>query len=86
MRKAVIIAAIVTMFMLSGCEQIHDTEKAENQPEARMMVVDNSSSYRIYVDKETRVMYLRTKIGYGEALCVMLDADGTPALWEGEQP
>lgn len=82
MKKIIIGLALVAVLM-SGCAQ-HETEKNQ-QEENMLMVIDNSMSYRIYVDKETMVMYLRTKQGYGEALCVMVDADGKPLLWKGEQ-
>ena len=84
MKKRIAIFAVITAsFLLTACEQ-HDTEKAQQGAEQRLIVVDDSMSYRIYVDKETTVMYLRTKTGYGEGLCVMVDPDGKPLLWEGE--
>lgn len=84
MRKTILITAIGIMLMLSGCTQKqHGTEK-DQQAENLLIVIDDSMSYRIYVDKATKVMYLRTKQGYGEALCVMVDADGKPLLWRGE--
>lgn len=84
MKKTIAIFAIFTMLFLSGCDP-HETEVYQ-QEENLLIVVDDSMSYRIYVDKETKVMYLRTKQGYGEALCVMVDANGKPLLWEREQP
>lgn len=84
MKKRIAILAVITAsFLLTACRQ-HNTEKAQQGTEPRLIVVDDSMSYRIYVDKETKVMYLRTKQGYGEALCVMVDGDGKPLLWEGE--
>lgn len=84
MKKALVMIAVGVTLLMSGCSQ-HETEKNQ-QEENRLIVIDRcSNSYRIYVDKETMVMYLRTKQGYGEALCVMVDADGKPLLWKGEQ-
>lgn len=87
MKKRIAILAVITAsFLLTACER-HETEKAQQGAEARLIVVDESTmSYRIYVDKETKVMYLHTKQGYGEAVCVMVDPDGKPLLWDGEQP
>ena len=83
MKKALVMTALGVTLLMSGCTQ-HKTEKNQ-QEENRLMVIDDSMSYRIYVDKETMVMYLRTKQGYGEALCVMVDADGKPLLWKEAQ-
>ena len=38
--------------------------------------------YAILADKETKVMYMFMKTGYGGGLTVMLDSDGTPKLYE----
>ena len=84
MKKALVMTALGVTLLMSGCTQ-HETEKHQ-QEENRLMVIDDSMSYRIYVDKETMVMYLRTKQGYGEALCVMVDADGKPLLWKEAEP
>lgn len=86
MKKRIAILAVITAsFLLTACEEPHLTEKAQQGAEARLIVVDDSMSYRIYADKETKVMYLNTKQGYGEALCVMVDANGKPLLWRGEE-
>lgn len=83
--KKIIIGLALVAILMSGCDAPHATEKNQ-QEENMLMIIDESMSYRIYVDKETMVMYLRTKQGYGEALCVMVDTDGKPLLWKGEQP
>ena len=43
-----------------------------------------NDGYFILVDKETRVMYLFVKYGYGAGLEVMVDEEGKPMLYEGE--
>ena len=83
-KRIAILVVITTSFLLTACKQ-HETEMAQQGAEARLIVVDDSMTYRIYVDKETKVMYLRTKQGYGEALCVMVNPDGKPLLWRGEE-
>lgn len=85
MKKMIVIIATITVLLFTGCDGTHITE-TDQQEIARLYVIDNSMSYRIYVDKETKVMYLRTKQGSGEALCVMVDANGKPLLWGREQP
>lgn len=41
-------------------------------------------SYRIYVDKITKVMYLRNGVTYEGVFTLMVDQDGKPLLYEGE--
>lgn len=81
MKKKIMLAVIAAAVLgLVGCSE---TDRAEAPEESMMIVVDCVSDYTIYANKETKVMYLRTKCGPGEAVCVMLNADGTPQIWEG---
>ena len=48
----------------------------------RMRTLDGSLMYGIYVDDLTGVQYLRTSYG---GLCVMVDAEGKPLIWEGAE-
>lgn len=43
-----------------------------------------SKSYRIYVDKITKVMYLRNGTTFEGVFTLMVDQDGKPLLYEGE--
>lgn len=58
------------------------------QNSGRFKLIDEmymeSDGYFILVDKETRVMYLFAKYGYGAGLEVMVDEEGKPMLYEGE--
>ena len=42
------------------------------------------NSHKIYVDKETNVMYWYIYGGYHAGLTVMLNSDGTPMLYDFE--
>ena len=48
----------------------------------RMRTLDGNLMYEIYVDDLTGVQYLRTSYG---GLCVMVDAEGKPLIWEGAE-
>ena len=48
----------------------------------RMRTLDGNLMYGIYVDDLTGVQYLRTSYG---GLCVMVDAEGKPLIWEGTE-
>ena len=69
---------IFTPLFLTGCSE----ESSE---------INSNRFYTLYyndeiilVDKETKVMYLWVKKGYGAGLTVMLDVDGKPLIYDGE--
>lgn len=49
-----------------------------------MEKVEDEWGYAIYVDKDTNVMYIKGH-GGGGTFTVMLNADGTPKIWQGEE-
>ena len=49
-----------------------------------MEKVEDEWGYAIYVDKDTNVMYIKGP-GNGGTFTVMLNADGTPKIWRGEE-
>lgn len=44
-----------------------------------MEQLDHTYKYKIYVHKDTGVMYIRNNEG---GICVMVDADGKPLIYE----
>lgn len=86
-----IVAAVVVVTALSGCE---DTAAEENVENAAFQCVGSQTVegkgvqgyVYTYVHKETRVMYVAFEEFNckGVGLTVMLDADGKPLLYEGE--
>lgn len=86
-------AAVITIVAsLSGCGTIANTDITEELPNAEDRFIeirtDDSaivSLTDIYVDKETGVMYLFVKNGYGGGLTVMVDENGKPLIWKGEK-
>ena len=75
--KRVIAITILTLLTLALC----GCEKAEAGT-YRLRRLETDSSYVIYVDSLTGVQYLRT---YKGGVCVMVDAEGRPLIWEGEK-
>lgn len=74
--KRVIAITILTLLALAlyGCVKA----EAGNR---RLWLLDASPRYyEIYVDNLTGVQYLRT---YKGGVCVMVDAEGKPLIWEG---
>lgn len=75
--KRVIAITILTLLTLTLC----GCGKAEASNH-RLWVLDTGLTYEIYVDNLTGVQYLRT---YKGGVCVMVDAEGKPLIWEEEK-
>ena len=84
------VAVIMMVASLSGCGSTttNDTEKVSDVSgrfiEIRTDDTELGVFTDIYVDKETGVMYLFVKNGYGGGLTVMVDEDGKPLIWDGK--
>lgn len=75
--KRVIAITILTLLTLALCG--YTKAEASNH---RLRTLDTGLMYEIYVDNLTGVQYLRT---YKGGVCVMVDAEGKPLIWEGEK-
>lgn len=95
MKKIFLTIAILTTLTACGHAdtQNNDTvsieteqaqEKEISQKEEPIKNVYYGFNYRIYVDTHTNVMYWEKDDAYGTGLTVMLNADGTPRLYNGE--
>lgn len=75
--KRVIAITMLTLLTvaLCGCGKA----KAGNH---RLRTLDTGLMYEIYVDNLTGIQYLRT---YKGGVCVMVDAEGKPLIWEGAE-
>lgn len=81
MKRAIVIIMLVVLLSVSmcGCNEANEVE-ADNR---RLWVLDASPRYyEIYVDSLTGIQYLSTNQG---GVCVMVDAEGKPLIWEGEK-
>ena len=72
-----VIIVLVVLLIIVIC----DGKKVEASNH-RMRTLDGNLMYGIYVDNLTGVQYLRTCYG---GLCVMVDAEGKPLIWEGAE-
>jgi hypothetical protein len=75
--KRVIAITILTLLTLALC----GCTKAEASNH-RLRTLDTGLMYEIYVDNLTGIQYLRT---YKGGVCVMVDAEGQPLIWEEEK-
>ena len=81
-RKKLITAIVTAALLIAGCS---DTANASAGQENTMVLVGSGQEYLIYADNDTGVMYLYIQISTGGGLTVMLNADGTPKIWQGEE-
>ena len=72
---AIIMLIVVLTVAICGCTK---TEASNH----RIWTLDGNLMYGIYVDNLTGVQYLRTSYG---GICVMVDAEGKPLIWEGAE-
>ena len=69
---------IVLTTILSSC-----TEATTPNPfDDRFATCEASQYTTILVDKKTGVCYIWRKVGYGAGMTVLVNADGTPLLYE----
>ena len=76
----ILLLLIMPVMLLCGCV----SEESETNGGADRFKKVHYENCDILIDRETKVMYLCRISGYGGGLTVMLNADGTPMLWEGE--
>lgn len=76
MKRAIVIIMLVVLLSVSlcGCNEA----EADNH---RMRILERGAMYEIYVDNLTGIQYLRA---YAGGVCVMVDAEGRPLIWDGE--
>ena len=77
MKRAIVIIMLVVLLSVSLCGCV----KAE-AGNRRLWMLDAGTMYEIYVDNLTGIQYLRT---YKGGVCVMVDAEGQPLIWEEEK-
>ena len=78
------LVAEVALAVAGECEKNAtktETVSERSQQRFQRVIKDDNSALIVYVDTETNVMYLR-RLGDG-GICVMVDAEGKPLLWDG---
>lgn len=75
--------AVCVATAVDSCKSVSKTATVVEYSQQRFQRVirDEGSPINVYVDTETNVMYaVRSSAG---GICVMVDADGKPLLWDG---
>ena len=81
----VLITLVLFMFGLTGCSESNQmSEESASESEYSMFIeVENGWEYYVVYHKDTKVMYAISDGSYNRGtFTVLLDADGTPMLYE----
>lgn len=79
MKKKILAAILTATLLITGCESVNVSAEQDE----KIITVERGSYYAIFADNDTGVMYLYIRNHGG--LTVMLNADGTPKIWQGEE-
>ena len=84
---------IISIFTLTGCDSGPDGKTESGKPIyyvmdgvtfVRVITSEWVDNFDVWVHKETRVMYIMYLAGEGgRTLSPLLNADGSPMIWEG---
>lgn len=88
MKKVKVIATLaLTSLLLTGCGKTMERNIDKSADEtAPFVIVEVCDSYNIVYHKDTKVMYTVSRSPYNIGnFTVMLNADGTPMLYEEEE-
>lgn len=80
----VLMAIALCACLFVGCSGNPTTDEEVSKGSSFVIVEDGTGYYVIY-HKDTKVMYTFSTGGsnYG-SFCLLVNADGTPMIWEGE--
>lgn len=84
MKRLTIILSVLSIVLLTGCKfkgqasaDYGKTEDYELPNVTRIISPYNDTGYNYLIDNNTGVVYLEYEDGYGRAITVMFNADGT---------
>lgn len=83
---ATILLVIIIALTFVGCTTQATTEEDIDNTECSMFVyVESTMIYDVVYHKDTKVMYVISRGSYNQGtFTVMLNADGTPMVYEGK--
>lgn len=87
MKKIILSLLIIIVVILVGWllkDVTIQNNYAENERFIQIYNQYSKDGFRIYYDKETKVMYLISTIYKGGGITVLVDKDGKPLLYRGE--
>ena len=82
MKKIMVI--ILCSALLVGCKKMEQAEENNKNNTSMFVTIENNSLFRVVYNKHTKVMYAVSIGGYnGGNVTLLVNADGTPMLYEG---
>ena len=75
---ALMLLLTILVLICTGCNPTKTEYDDPDSAPKMMTVVDETMGYTIYRHDETGVHYFCRDGGYGRAVCVMVNPDGTP--------
>ncbi len=87
MKKIIISVLIMAGIVLTGWllkDVTISNNYAENERFIQIYKQSSNDAFRIYYDKETKVMYLISDIYKGGGITVLVDKDGKPLIYREE--
>lgn len=79
--KKILVAMLLCIVFLTGCQ----TETGSD--ESRFFILSHEKGFYIGVDRTTGVEYAVSNGGYNYGtVALLVDTDGKPLIYEGEQP
>lgn len=79
MKKILVILIILAVLMQAGCAAQY-VEKELGDNSSVFVCVEETARWDVLYHKDTRVMYILTS---GGSFTLLVNADGSPMLWDG---
>lgn len=81
MKKIIALMIVVLLVALTGCSEV----EKKTSDKSEFVVVESANTWYVVYHKKTKVMYAVSKGTYNyENFTLLVNADGTPMIWEGE--
>lgn len=78
-----IIVCLVAVLLLCGCKDV-DSVNTDNTQKSMFVRIETASTWSVVYHRETKVMYVVSCGRYnGGNFTLLVNADGTPMLYEG---
>ena len=87
MKKILLICVLLFALLLCSCDTV-ETESVTNDNKSMFIIVETNHELKcqIVYERNTKVMYAISIGDYNRGtVTVLLNADGTPMVWEGEE-
>ena len=82
---ALIVVLALLMAIFTGCAQTKVESKLTIETPSIFVVVESTYAYKVVYDRETKVMYTLSDLGYGSGhFTLLVNQDGSPKLWKGQ--